>query len=473
MKENIYLYYTNDLHSHFEQWPRTAGYLKTMKARRQVREDTNYLIDVGDHMDRVHPISEAFMGKANVKLMNELGYDVVTIGNNEGITLSHEDLYELYDEAEFDVVVSNLKHMEEKPPSWLLESKVIESSSGVRIGILGLTAPFNAFYELLGWHLTEAHDELKQQISRLKDKTDVIVLLSHLGITEDQGIARNFPEIDIIIGGHTHHLLRTGEYVNQTLLTAAGKNCMFVGEVVLTWDHDQKKLVSKEAYATDVSDVPKDLDTEMLVNELSLAADDKLSEVVVKLDKPLAVSWFKDTPIMQRLTDTLKSWTNADAALLNNGLFLDEFPSGEVTYADLHRICPHPINPVVVELRGDELIEVIRASFQKEFMELKLKGFGFRGEVIGRMQFSGLNVETTFQKNGYEVVNEVTFSDGTEVRKDKVYRIATADTFTFGRLLPEIARSELKQYYLPEFLRDLLVDTLRNAPENKLHQFIK
>src|SRR5699024_5495697 len=136
--ESIYLYFTNDLHSDFEQWPRTAGYLKRMKNRRQARTDTCYLVDVGDHMDRVHPISEAFMGKANVKLMNEIGYDVVTIGNNEGITISHEDLYELYDEAEFDVVVSNLKHIEGNPPSWLLESKVMESSSGVRIGFLGL-----------------------------------------------------------------------------------------------------------------------------------------------------------------------------------------------------------------------------------------------------------------------------------------------------------------------------------------------
>lgn len=465
MKEKLYLYYTNDLHSNFTQWPRTAGYLKTMKKSRESKGDTSYIVDVGDHMDRVHPISEASMGKANVQLMNEVGYHVATLGNNEGITLSHSDLYQLYDEAKFEVVCANLKHKENNPPAWLLESKIKQSDSGVRIGFIGMTAPFNDFYNLLGWHLTSPFEELEIQLQKIKGKTDIIVLLSHLGINEDQEIARRFPEIDVIIGGHTHHLLRTGEYVNNTVITAAGKHCMFVGEVILTWDHKEKRLLKKEAYTTDVSESPADHDTEKMLIELQEEADKKLGKKIVELDHKLEVHWFKDTPIMQELTNTVLKWTNADAALLNAGLLLDQFPTGVVTYGDVHRICPHPINPVVVKLKGDELIEVVRASFKKDFMELKLKGFGFRGEIIGRMHFAGLDVTTTFHEKGYEVVTDIYFSDGSRVEKDKSYHIATADTFTFGRLLPEVARSEMKQYFLPEFLRALLVDTLKRVSE--------
>ena len=461
MKEKLYLYYTNDLHSNFIQWPRTAGYIKAMKKSRSKKDDEFFVVDAGDHMDRVHPISEAFMGKANVELMNEVGYDVATLGNNEGITLSHDDLYHLYDEANFDVVCANLKHIEGEAPDWLYDTKILESKSGVRVGFIGLTAPFNAFYELLGWHLTPPYEELQDQIKELNNEADIIILISHLGITEDQEIARRFSEIDVIIGGHTHHLLRTGEFVNNTIITAAGKHCMFVGEVILTWDHKIKKLVEKEAYATDVSDYPKSLDTEKMLVLLQKEADEKLGKVVAHLDEALEVHWFKDTAIMQELTNTVRQWTNADVALLNGGLLLDQFPVGDVTHGDIHRICPHPINPVVVELNGDELIEVVRASFKKDFTELKLIGFGFRGEVIGRMQFSGIHVTTKFHENGEEAVTDVTLSDGSPVDKDRSYRVATADTFTFGRLLPEIAKSEVKQYYLPEFLRDLLVDTLK------------
>ncbi|MEI3599559.1 MULTISPECIES: bifunctional metallophosphatase/5'-nucleotidase [unclassified Oceanobacillus] len=462
MKEKLYFYYTNDLHSDFSQWPRTAGYLKDMKKNRIAREDAHYLVDVGDHMDRVHPISEASMGKANVKLLNEVGYDVITLGNNEGITLSHDDLYHLYDGAEFEVVCANLKHKEHNPPAWLHDTRIIQTESGVRIGMIGLTAPFNAFYGLLGWYLTSPFEELEKQLASLKKEADIIILLSHLGISEDEAIARKFPDIDVIIGGHTHHLLRTGEYVNNSLLTAAGKHCMYVGEVILTYDHDKKELIQKEAYTTDVSSYPEDEDTRGLLTELEKEASGILGTEVVYLEEGFQADWFSDVPMMQDLTETVRKWTDADASLLNAGLLLDGLPKGMVTYGDIHRICPHPINPVVVHLRGDELIEVIRASLKKDFMEIQLKGFGFRGKVIGRMLFAGLSISTTLRANGTEAVTGVTFCDGSAVEKQKTYRIATADTFTFGRLLPEIAKSEMKQYFLPEFLRDLLLDTLRN-----------
>ena len=42
-------------------------------------------IDLGDFSDRCHPLTEATDGRANVAIMNTLAYDLVTIGNNEGI----------------------------------------------------------------------------------------------------------------------------------------------------------------------------------------------------------------------------------------------------------------------------------------------------------------------------------------------------------------------------------------------------
>jgi len=147
--------------------------------------------------------------------------------------------------------------------------------------------------------------------------------------------------------------------------------------------------------------------------------------------------------------------------MLNAGLLMDQLAAGDVTYKDIHRICPHPINPCVVELTGSELMEVIRASFTKEFMELKLKGFGFRGEVLGRMIFSGLTVETVVREDGSEYVEHVGFR-GETLDKNRTYYVATADTFTFGRLLPEIAKSTTKHFFLPEFIRDILAYTLTN-----------
>ena len=132
-------------------------------------------------MDRFHPISEAFKGKANVALMNDVGYDVVTLGNNEGITLSHDDLSHLYDDANFQVVCANLKSLTTNSPNWLEPTVKIETDQGIKIGVIGLTAPFNAFYHLLDWHVDYAFETLDQHIENLKESTDIIILLSHLG----------------------------------------------------------------------------------------------------------------------------------------------------------------------------------------------------------------------------------------------------------------------------------------------------
>lgn len=459
MHENLYFYYTNDLHSDFKHWSRVVGFLNDKRAMREANNESFWIFDIGDHLDRVSPIAEAFMGKANVQLMNEADYDIVTLGNNEGITLAHEDLFKLYDKADFSVVCANLKSMKDKP-EWLIPFTKIESINGVRIGVIGLTAPFNDFYKLLDWEVSPPFQTLESYIEELKQSTDVIILLSHLGINEDQEIARRFPDIDLIVGGHTHHLLRTGEEVNNTLITAAGKHCAYVGEVILTWDHDLQKLISKEAYTTKITHLAKDLPTEQRLIELNNKAADLLSETVVQLDEPIEVAWFERSDIMEHLTDTMKKWTGADCAMLNAGLLLDRFPGGDVTYGDVHHICPHPINPCLVELKGDELVEVVRASLTKDFMELKLKGFGFRGEVIGRMIFSGLDVETKRHEDGQEYVKNIQYN-GQPLKSYATYTVALPDTFTFGRLLPEVAKSDVKKFFLPEFLRDLLVITLK------------
>ena len=460
MQEKIYFYYTNDLHSNFTQWPRVTQFMKEQKAKREKANDSYWIFDIGDHVDRVHPISEALLGKGNVSLLNDIGYDAVTIGNNEGITFSQDDLFHLYDKANFSVVCANLESLDNQLPEWLSPTIEYKTLHGVEVGVIGLTAPFNDYYELLGWHIADPYQTLDKLVNKVKQSSDVIVLLSHLGISEDEEIARRFPEIDVIIGGHTHHLLRTGKVVNETIITAAGKHCYFAGEVILTWDHDEKKLVKKEAYATDISDYAIDMEAEQKLQTLQAEAEKILDQTIVITEKPIMVKWYEHTEIMQLLSDKIRKETNADCGMFNTGLLLDGFPTGDITVGDIHRICPHPINPCIVELSGTELIEVVRASLTREFMEFQLKGFGFRGEVLGRMVFSGLDVKTAFHQNGQEYVEEVLIQNES-VDTDRIYSVVTADAFTFGRLLPEVAKSEKKIYILPDFIRDFLAETLK------------
>src|SRR5690625_4100191 len=139
--------------------------------------------------------------------------------------------------------------------------------------------------------------------------------------------------------------------MNETLLTAAGKHCAYVGEVILTWDHTCHELVQKEAYTTNITHMEKDPQTVQTLDDYRVKAAIQLGEPVINTENPIAVHWFKDTEIMQALTDTLKDWTDADVAMLNSGLLLESFAAGVITYQDIHRICPHPINPRSEERR--------------------------------------------------------------------------------------------------------------------------
>jgi 5'-nucleotidase len=446
MKEMIHIYHTNDLHSHLEHWPRIRDFLKKRKKWHEEEKDNVFLFDLGDHVDRWHPFTEGTLGKGNIALMNEVGYNAVTIGNNEGITLDHDDLDSLYDKAEFDVIIGNLYTMEKDIPSWVDTYKIYTTKSGMKIGVIGLTANFGNFYEPLGWKVTAPMDELGYLINKVKPMADYVILLSHLGIKDDEWIAEQFPEVDIILGAHTHHILREGKEVNNSLLGAAGKYGQFVGHIILEVDTVSKKLLSRQAQLYEHQELPKSPLEEREIENWFVEGKKLLDQPVAFLDTELKADWFQLSPLPQLLTDGLLEWCDADCAFLNAGLLLNGLSRGEVTKYDLHKILPHPINPCLIELTGAGLKEVIKQTFDEKWPHLQIKGLGFRGKVMGNFIYSGI----TIGSNGQTLRVQ-----GNIIDPQGKYKLATTDMFTFGHFFPELHRAS-KKYFMPEFMRDIL-----------------
>lgn len=124
--EKLVVFHTNDLHSHFENVPKIRRYLQQTRKMLEKAQTSVLAVDLGDAMDRVHPYTEATNGKINIELMNQIGYDAVTIGNNEGIGNSHQQLMDLYRDAKFPVIVDNLlDRTTGKPPKWTCQKKNI------------------------------------------------------------------------------------------------------------------------------------------------------------------------------------------------------------------------------------------------------------------------------------------------------------------------------------------------------------
>ncbi|MDM5339729.1 bifunctional UDP-sugar hydrolase/5'-nucleotidase [Fictibacillus enclensis] len=455
MQNTLTIYHTNDIHSHFESWTRIVHHIKTAQKRIQDKEESVFYFDCGDFMDRANPLTEGTLGQGNTLLLNQAGTFAATIGNNEGITLTKDELDALYTKADFPVLAANIFNEQGVRPPWAKRSEVFTTKDGLMVGVTGVTIAFQAFYESLGWQVKDPFLLLPEIVAELKKTSDIVIVLSHLGLNFDERMAEEIEGIDVILGAHTHHVLPQGKEINGTLIAQTGKFGMYLGEVNVQYDTSTKKITSKSAELIDPFDEEEDREGLQLLNELMIKGETELKQEVGTLKNPLHISWYEPSPFAQLMADALKEWCQTAYSMINSGVILESLPAGPVTKGDLHRICPHPINPCLVDLTGDEIKEIVNASLSQEMIHREVKGFGFRGKVMGRMAFSGITAEEELLEDRQLHVRRIEMN-GEPVKDEEIYRVAVIDMFTFGKLYPAIARNKNKTFMLPETLRDLL-----------------
>ena len=442
--ETIHIFHTNDVHSHLQYWPRMMNYVQKQRAYFGELGQMSLFVDIGDFVDRSNLYTEATVGKGNIALLNDAGYDAVTIGNNEGITLSHDELFTLYDTAQFDVIVSNFQNGVEADPAWLKRYHIYESGNGTKVGVIAATAPYELFYKDLGWEVFEPRSVLYELATQLRPEVDVLVCLSHLGITEDELLAKECPMIDCIFGAHTHHVFEHGKRIDDVLLTGGGKFGTYLGHLTIQLD-DNKRIVKKQDELLELALLPEVQNEITFLPNLYQTAKEQLSEPLYQLHKTYTKEWFHYSPLADLFAEKMMTHTNADLALFNAGIFLNDLKKGYVTAAHLHEILPHPINLCTMNIKGSELKEIYMQAQNEEWPNLQLKGLGFRGIVVGKLLTYG------FTMNEHREL----FIHGELADLTKEYKLVTLDMFTFGFFFPSF-KAMKKQYYLPEFLRDLL-----------------
>lgn len=459
MLETIHLYHTNDVHSHFGYWPRIQKLLTERKEWHEEVGDSCYIFDIGDFIDRSHVYTEATAGKGNIQMLNDAQYDAVTIGNNEGITLSKADLNELYHDAKFDVIVGNLK-TENKNPEWAKPFKIYTTAQGTKIGVIAATAEFRTYYEPLGWTIEEPLPVLKNMVNEIHPCVDILLCMSHLGIHMDEQLAIQCPEIDVIFGSHTHHVLYEGKLVGDTLLTGGGKFGFFVGHTEIQFDDRTNKIVSKKTELYRTSDLPPVDEEEQFELELFQKGKMLLSHPVFEADHYLNKEWYHHSALSRFFAKGLLQFSKADCAMFNAGIFLKDIPKGTVTAFDVHQCLPHPINACVIELTGKELKETLELAQQQsiEWPRNEVKGLGFRGVVLGKILTYGCSLNSA----GEVIIN------GEKASNVKVYKLVTLDMFTFGYFFPEF-KNLPKTYLLPQFLRDILMSYGKLYNKNDNH----
>lgn len=437
----------NDLHSHLERFP----VIERFFAEKSHEEVESLSFDLGDNVDRVHPLTEATEGQFNVELMNRLDLTAATIGNNEGLGLTHEMLSHLYDEANFPVLLSNLTTNFAQS-----EPLIVTTSFGLRIGLIGLTAPYVLAYPQAGWELSDPFVVLDELLPKLD--CDFTILLSHLGKNVDEQIAKDYDEIDLIIGAYTHHLFEHGAQVNQTLLAAAGRYGEYVGQIDLTFN-ENNQLVDVQIEATATNTLPQRKSDLVETNGWELRGH-KLLEgtVVADLHKalPNVLPDFKGSHYLAKI---FADYGNTKLCLMNSGLLVTDGLPNHLTLDDLHEFLPHSIRLVRFTFTGEELRQVLLEIMDvSDFLATqKIQGMGFRGKTFGSLIFHGIE-----PREGDFYIKNSENQSLEKISDEESYQIVLPDQYLFAWYFPLLKKLGKSEILFPYFLREIVAEHFKN-----------
>ena len=167
--------------------------------------------------------------------LNIMGYDAMGIGDDD-LTLGKEFLLKISKRAKFPIISSNVfDEGSEKP---LFKTSMIKEISGLRIGIFSLLSP-DVFLgpsdpRRKGVIIRPPIETAQNLVNELTPKTDLIILLSHLGYPKDVELAQTVSGVHIIVGGHTGVNLTNPPVFKNTLIVQTASKGMYGAKLDLT-----------------------------------------------------------------------------------------------------------------------------------------------------------------------------------------------------------------------------------------------
>lgn len=242
-KRDVILLHVADTHGRIEGqgrgdaasggWARLATVAE--RIRRENKDSTVVLIHAGDIFSRGDKLTRRTLGAANVELLNAIGFAYWTPGNGEFYD-GLENLQARIRQFAGKALTANV-HLAgtEKPLG--VQTDVLEVGD-LKIGLFGLC--FVREHSRKGLKVSEAEAVKAALKSLAAAEVDAVVGVTHIGLDKDLTLAASTPAIDVIIGGHTHSLLKTGRLIpniggKKTLVAHAGDYLRFLGRIDLTF----------------------------------------------------------------------------------------------------------------------------------------------------------------------------------------------------------------------------------------------
>ncbi len=254
-EKRIVIYHTNDTHSRIEpvdphSSDRNAGmggYVRRATVLDSLRtvEPELLLFDCGDFSQGT-PYYNFYQGEVEIKLMNLMKYDAVTIGNHE-FDFGLENMARLFKMANFPIVCANYDFTGTVVEG-LVKPYTIFNKDGLKVGVFGLSPRLEGLVQAsncIGVEYLDPISVADEVAAKLKfeEKCDLVICISHLGLrpsplnrASDQVLVKETANIDVVLGGHSHTFMEEPEFVNNregvaVPISQMGKNGVFLGKL--------------------------------------------------------------------------------------------------------------------------------------------------------------------------------------------------------------------------------------------------
>lgn len=352
----LLIVHSNDFHGHITEEKNYAGAARIAAYVRNLRSNHPRVlfVDAGDAITGT-PVSSLFEGEPIFHIMNAMGYDVGLLGNHE---FDHgADKISIFKNiAEFPLLGATALDADNQ----LISDKpfTIIEYGDLKIGIIGILTDSTPL--LITPHGNEnltfraPADVLEELIPDIRSKVDFLIVLSHTGFEEDIALAKQFQDIDLIIGGHSHTFNQHPVKSGRTWVVQAdhyGQHLGFV-KVNFTGTKGQYRLTG-DLLAADELPQP-DLKVLALVESYEEKVRDRVDLPIWETDKNLSKEEIQ--PILERI---LAEHVNADLGFYNLGGIRDSIDAGVITIRKLWNIEPFSNTLVTITLSGADYLVLL------------------------------------------------------------------------------------------------------------------
>ncbi|MFZ5433863.1 MAG: bifunctional metallophosphatase/5'-nucleotidase, partial [Calditrichota bacterium] len=462
----LVIFHTNDIHGHFvpeivksgSDSVRMGGMVALydhLDSLRKLYPHSLYL-DAGDLMTG-NPICNLVYrgveGGALLEMLNRCGIAAMTIGNHE-FDRGAEHLRQFIAAAPYPVINANVEEKSDHRPI-AIPTQVFQSN-GLKIGVIGLLmnhlAGSVSKSSIEPFTMLDAATTAQKYIDQLDPETDVIVLLTHMGVEEDSLLATQVHHADIIVGGHSHTRLEKPLEVNDVLIVQAGAYCKNLGLLEVTIAADSVSDYTGQLIPLIPSSTPKPSAVKSLADSIDAVIQQQYGQVIGELKSAWNPSYFSGSNVGNWICDRLRARYHADVALVNAGGIRTSVAAGPITMLKILELLPFQNSVVTFNATGRDLEKMANEQARAQALQKH-----------GALEMSGMTIDYTV-KNGDAQAIKVTIGDK-PLEMERVYRVVSIDYVAMGQWDRYLAFEPDSIETTGGLLSDIIMDEIRASTQ--------